>query len=308
MYFPIIRGKQYDLLALRDVSAKLAAQDDIVPIIEPCKTNGSVKLSFSGYVAANMRFGVVINPCVGDLDSQDVEDDIIDYCLDEYDNYYIAINIDERTQKSFLEDTCKKYEGLSFIAVYYGAPQKEVENFLLSTSSFDFHLFRHGKTPTPFRAKFPVSKKGIIEDHFNRQERNADYEDEEFFSDAHLRVPNEEYHNFGDYSVVGAGYSDGGGAAYAVALHHVYAKADEKNALYIRHYVSDSNDTPTDPGGKFLEALDKLVADLNILGHANLTDTCDEYRDLHVRQHFPGLGYAKKLGMTHHLEIMMKMF
>ena len=37
MYFPLIRGKQFELLALRDLSKQIANSTKISPIIEPVK-------------------------------------------------------------------------------------------------------------------------------------------------------------------------------------------------------------------------------------------------------------------------------
>ena len=43
MYFPILRGKQFELIALREISNILKAQKSIVsPIIEPVKESSSV--------------------------------------------------------------------------------------------------------------------------------------------------------------------------------------------------------------------------------------------------------------------------
>jgi len=84
-----------------------------------------------------------------------------------------------------------------------------------------------------------------------------------------------------------------------------YEEPDDEGQLYIKHYVSTSNESAADTAGKFAEALDKLVADVN-----NPTTTVfqsravAEYQRLHREQHFPGLGYIKKLSMQHHMELM----
>jgi hypothetical protein len=74
--------------------------------------------------------------------------------------------------------------------------------------------------------------------------------------------------------------------------------------MFIKHYVSDRTNSPVDPGGKFLEALDKLIEDLNANYKLLPTRATEEYKKLHDRKHFPGLGMVKKLSMQHHVELM----
>ncbi|CAL8898198.1 sce7725 family protein [Kocuria varians] len=75
--------------------------------------------------------------------------------------------------------------------------------------------------------------------------------------------------------------------------------------MFIYHFKSDTNDTPTDPAGKFAQALGKLITKLDS-GESNLVETSAvlEFRGLHERRHFPGLGYVKKLSIKHHLETL----
>ena len=110
---------------------------------------------------------------------------------------------------------------------------------------------------------------------------------------------------YGDFLTVGDNYSEGGGPAYAVAIHMTFIDPDQDDAMFIYHFKSDTNDVPTDPAGKFGEALNKLILELNY-GDSHLMETSavHEFRELHVRGHFPGLGYVKKLSIKHHLETL----
>jgi hypothetical protein len=75
--------------------------------------------------------------------------------------------------------------------------------------------------------------------------------------------------------------------------------------MFIYHFVSDSNDTPTDPAGKFAQALAKLIATLDQGdSHLHESTAVEEFRQLHERGHFPGLGYVKKLSIKHHIETL----
>lgn len=75
--------------------------------------------------------------------------------------------------------------------------------------------------------------------------------------------------------------------------------------MYIYHFVSDTKDTPTDPAGKFAQALAKLIAKLDSgSSHILETNAIKEFRQLHAKGHFPGLGSVKKLSMMHHIETL----
>ncbi|MNE21821.1 hypothetical protein D3C80_1149990 [compost metagenome] len=77
------------------------------------------------------------------------------------------------------------------------------------------------------------------------------------------------------------------------------------NAMYIYHFKSDRQDTPTDPAGKFYEALTKLIAKLEEPDTKILrTSAVEEFVELYNKKHFPGLGYIKKLSMKHHIEVL----
>ena len=114
---------------------------------------------------------------------------------------------------------------------------------------------------------------------------------------------------FGDFLIVGDDYSESGGPAYAVAIHLTFIDADQDDSMFIYHFVSERQDTPTDPAGKFAEALDEMMATLNDR-HSKVLETSavQEFRLLHKQRHFPGLGYVKKLSMKHHIETLAHYF
>lgn len=106
--------------------------------------------------------------------------------------------------------------------------------------------------------------------------------------------------------MVGDAYSEGGGPAYAVAIHLTFIDRNKDDVMYIYHFVSDTKDTPTDPAGKFGQALGKLIRKLES-GNSGLLETnaIKEFKELYKKRHFPGLGYVKKLSMKHHIETLV---
>jgi hypothetical protein len=110
---------------------------------------------------------------------------------------------------------------------------------------------------------------------------------------------------FGDFLTVGDDYSETGGPAYAVTIHLTFIDSDKDDAMYIYHFKSKKQDTPENPAGKFKEALDLLIAAVDAPQTKILeTSAIKEFRELHTKKHFPGLGYIKKLSMKHHIETL----
>ena len=104
----------------------------------------------------------------------------------------------------------------------------------------------------------------LVSDRFVRKPRNADYPPKEFFTDLNTVAGNANRSHFGDFSIVGDRYTETGGAAHAVTLHHVhYAKG--ARSLDISHFISDRIHTSVDTPGKIIEALSHLVESLDTL-------------------------------------------
>jgi hypothetical protein len=94
-----------------------------------------------------------------------------------------------------------------------------------------------------------------------------------------------------------------------VAIHLTFIDSEQDDAMQIYHFVSDSQDTPKDPAGKFAEALAKMIQKIDMPGSKVLqTAAVAEFRTLHKQGHFPGLGYVKKLSMNHHIETLASYF
>ena len=143
---------------------------------------------------------------------------------------------------------------------------------------------------------------------FKKQKRNSDYKDESFFTDIHTSYSeNIGVIGFGDYTITGDDFTESGGPAYVVTIHLSYTKPEEFDDMYVRHFKSFDNASPTQPGEKFGNALSKLI---------NFADENNEvlystlglqgYYALNQAGHFPGLGQVKKLSMQHHIETLCR--
>lgn len=150
--------------------------------------------------------------------------------------------------------------------------------------------------------------KVLFDDKFNKQPKNADYLKctDEMFSEDHLFFEEEGFTGFGDYSIIGNNYEEGGFSPRAVAIHIVYF--DKDKALRIHHFVSDSNYGIEDVAGKYYEAVTKLKKWFEDGYQTQRTRALSTFLEHAENGYYPGLPTIKKLSIMHHLELMSQFF
>jgi len=65
MYFPYLRGRQYELLALRELAENHLLGNYVIPIIEPVKLSPTLINAMSAFISAKHPLAVIRNPAVG---------------------------------------------------------------------------------------------------------------------------------------------------------------------------------------------------------------------------------------------------
>lgn len=308
MYYPYFRGKQFELITIRE-TAKLMAEAGFVPIVEPVKEalKGLTK-TFQAICEAGGRAIVIVNPYHGDHQEDGVG--ITNLLQTSYTgNESISAGILLRSDMTLDQATAayEAHQGHNPTFVHGGfMAQKALAEYLGDGLPASRHIFIEEQANTLYRKHFDGSTRILIRDGFKRL-KNAEYARVPFeeFSELHLTYRDLNMAGFGDFLTVGDSYSESGGPAYAVAIHLTFIDTEKDDVMYIYHFVSTTNDTPTDPAGKFAQALKKLIDKLDT-GNSMLLETAaiQEFRDLHAKGHFPGLGHVKKLSMKHHIETL----
>ena len=310
MYYPYFRGKQYELIAIRETAARMAASG-FVPIIEPVnEALSGLERTLDEICKADGHAIVIVNPKHGDyaeygsaittllqkvfLDKPKVSAGILLKADDALNSATDCYELHKQHRPTFVH--------ASF------AHQKELAEFLGTDLTETRHVFFQGCGKL-YRRHFKGGTRVLLRDGFTRQVRNADYVPVEPFSDLHVTFREEDMDGFGDFLMVGDDFTQGGGPAYAVAINLTFIDPGRENVMYIYHFLSTTRDTPADPAGKFGQALAKLIAKLDS-GKSMLFETTaiTEFRELHANGHFPGLGHVKKLSMKHHIETMAAFF
>lgn len=306
MYLPYLRGRQFELLALRELLEKKLIGTKIIPIIEPIKPTSTLIKTLKLYTVNQRSLAIIMNPRVGKFSAEvrkmrdtNKDNNIIKSLYDSM-NQENAIKAYIMTEK-IAEKIKSKEDNNKFIIIN---DNRDTLDYYLDVYNEECPMFTLIPDDRIFRRSVENGRV-LFSDRFKKKERNVDYikKGDEFFSDDHLFFMEEGYKGFSDYSVVGQEFNDSGFAPLAVAIHIVYF--DNKKNLRIKHFVSDSNEDISDPAGKFGEALEKLVFWVRD-NEIPLTEALKEFNELYYTGKYPGLGTVKKLSIMHHIELINK--
>lgn len=310
MYHPYFRGKQFELITIRE-TAKLIAASNFIPIIEPVReTLSGLDRALQAISDAGAKAIVIVNPYHGDhADDGSEISSFLDERFPKGDSITAGIFLDDQIGLEAALAYYREHQRYlpTFVHAGFLEPKALAESFgpgLVDTR----HVFFEKHCKNLYRKHFSGSRRILLRDGFLRR-RNADYPPVEEFSELHVTFTEVGMDGFGDFLIVGDDFSEGGGPAYAVAIHLTFIDPEKEDVMYIYHFVSTTKDTPTDPAGKFGQALDKLIAKLDS-GRSHLLESSaiGEFREMHKRGSFPGLGYVKKLSMKHHIETLADFF
>lgn len=293
MYYPILRGKQFELIALREL-AETISPDLIRPVIEPVRGNlAPLHKTIEVLRNSGIKPLVIINPSIGDFSKSEK---ILLEIAGDRDSYVPCIKAKSIADLSLLPDLGFSLSD-SAILIDGGIDKEFVEE--LSAAS----CVLVNKEKIHPGALSLLKNVVLFGDFFDKKIRNADYEEKSFYSSLHTEWKS--YSNaigFGDYTILSEEYSEAGGPAYVVTIHLSYINRIEFDAMYVRHFSSFNDDSPANPGGKFKSALEKLwefsVANPGVF---NQTQGFQELVSLRGSP-FPGLGQVKKYSIKHHIE------
>ncbi|MCE1166927.1 MAG: sce7725 family protein [Sphingobacteriia bacterium] len=311
VYYPYIRGKQFELIALRDMCSFIENKNIISPIIEPIKEiNSTIIKTIESLKSYGINFSIILNPQEGTIKSSEYTGliDAVRVEIGEYENYQPAFIIDESISLTEINSYVEKYRlrNISLVINQIPRDENEFEKLLLS-GSIGCVLLRDDDSAVRRLGRWVKGvEKVLLAERFNVKVRNADYAnpDDEPFTDDHLFYSKEGYTGFSDYLTIGNIYKEGGFSPYAVAIHLTYLTDDHK--IRIHHFVSDSNDDYEDVPGKFKEALAKLIQFID--EEKMQTMACNQFRQIEKEGSYPGLGSLKKLSILNHIELVYRFF
>ncbi|MBB6328874.1 hypothetical protein FHS59_004533 [Algoriphagus iocasae] len=310
MYFPFLRGKQFELIALRELVSLPIDPTKVSPIVEPLKKNlNTIATAAKALNTIGVKVQLIVNPQYGDL--KDKTNEILQFIAIQEASYgtdnliptfLIQTSSDFRSFHSFRTNPSWSGNPFSLIHLKQIPEVDQIVQFMAGAQVFANII--HVNQILALRRRFGRISSSLLADPFNRQLRNSDYLDleDEFFSNDYLYYSEEGYAGFCDYLTIGSDFIEGGRLPYAVVIHLTYLDSGSGD-IRIHHFISDTNYDDSDTAGKFYEALTKLV---NFVDAHSIPETIaiSKFKEYYDSQAYPGLGVVKKLSMMHHIELM----
>lgn len=306
MYFPYLRGKQFDLLAIREFSSENKGNSKIIPIIEPVKSSfSSIKLAVDVMLSDDQKFALVLNPSLGDFKKSPSGYDLYNELPKLKDNYgkWIPAIIFSSTEK--VSDIILRYNLKGVMIIFpegLDVSQDHTLN-LLKRDSIEYIVIGDVRERNSREIFEELNSKKIIrlDNQFNNKTRNVDYleKEDEFFSSEFYYYEKDGYYGFSDYLTLPKDFIDGGMLPYAIAIHLTYKFNDRK--IHIHHFVSDTNFDQSNIQGKFREAAQKVEP---FFTDKDKTQSINYLIQLVKDEKYPGLGYIKKLSIKNHIELI----
>ena len=302
MYFPFLRGKQFELEAI--IELPLNVFNNTIPIIEP--VNLPKRGLYVQICQRNFPFILIINPYhpQGSRKSMEEIQYLIDDKLTNHLNVIVGFLIDGRFTLNDFQLFLNKNPNLSKAVIFRSNP---VRNDLpaiqaeLQHNPVRYLIFDGNKTNQSTISAFAFHPDHILlYDGFQRQDKNLNYPVTSAFDSIFDTWRIAGLAGCGDYVTIGDYFMPGGGQVRVVTIH---ITVDTGNGLEVMHFSSTVNaDLPGLAAEKVTEAMGLLVnspsvmplqsAGLNIL------------RDFHATGHNPQLGALKKASIMHHIELM----
>lgn len=305
MYFPFLRARQFELIALRELCSEQEFKNYVVPVLEPVRESvNSLSIANRVFHENSINPFLIVNPLNGEKTGDthyfldfihNIEDncfraaliftnnsDYILSCIADYSlNDVMLICLEGFADDVKLHELCENSH-INYIMVL--DPQK------------NRHLDRYIKR---------LDKKYIrIDDMFEKKERNADYLDiaAHKFTEEHIYYKDEGYTGFSDFTVLPGDFFDGGSTPRAVVIHLSYLNKISKNEIWVRHFTSISNDSIANVQLKFAQAADKAIRFVNEQRLDN--SAIAELKNYFDAEMYPGLGTIKKISIKNHLIVV----
>ena len=304
MYYPLLRARQFELIALREIALEGVSQGYIIPILEPVKESlNGLNLAFNIFEANDQTAYLIINPSVGEI----AEDN--DYYLNFYNQldgqaFIPAFNYSDNAD--YINNCIDDFNLTNCLLICKNDINPDDQNFqnLVQRAEItSINVEDPGRNRALNRYLSNLDKTYIrLDDFFEKLPRNSDYLQimEHRFSEEHLYYSDEGFDGFSDYTILTSEFSDGGSTPRAVVIHLTYLDPDNK--IWIRHFTSVTNDSIANVQGKFAEAAQKAII---YCQENNLTNSAiQELEQYFEEQHYPGLGVVKKISIKNHLLVV----
>lgn len=147
MYYPFFRGKQFELILLRD-NAEFLAKNNICPIIEPVKSDFSaLKRAMKVMNEKGTNCTLIVNPQAGQepVPTLNILQKLIEDGFKDFKNISIGYILHAKSKISDLVALLKNHRTFSFTILHYGySSSKKLAAAIEGFKNIKSHVFIEG--------------------------------------------------------------------------------------------------------------------------------------------------------------------
>lgn len=305
MYLPFLRGKLYELKAIKEFIEEGYGTElgrHIMPIIEPVKKDIRPLLScIDAMGKAEMPFAVVLNSKTGDYQRTvfDIPSLVKEICDMQWSP---AFEVNSSANVDAIENAILEYSLNDVMLVFFTIVELEDDRIKrLVTNDAVKYIVALNLTQriSVIEDLSELGKKLIsIEDCFPEKTPNNAYRGniDEAFSDTFSYYKSRlGLFGFSDFTTLSRNFREGGVLPQVVAIHMTYQKSSR--VIYVHHFLSDSRNGSNNIREEFREANIKISP---FYADKPTTPAVEQI----IALDYPGLGAIKKYSIKNHLELM----
>lgn len=297
MYYPYLRSKQNEMLALRAM-AEQKHYACITPIIEPIKYPDPSLIKATETMAANdICFAMVINP-----QSRAITPEDFSLLLSSIRSNYIPTFLCDGNLKDVIRQIDEGQYNEVMLAFKESIDDtKDGFEELVSHPSVKTVVGGLGRSLKKQLKSRGVSVVTFKVDAFRAVSSNSQYAgiEDEKYSEEHAFYEEDGFDGFADFCVLPKEIPDGGMTPTTLAIHLTYKKNNEE--IWVHHFLSDTRYGRENIQNKFREAA--IHVGEFFVNHKK-TQAVQELLDCLSNNHYPGLGVLKKYSIWNHLELV----
>lgn len=296
MYYPYLRSKQNEMLALRAIADSKTDYSNVFPIIEPIKEfSPTMKKTMEALTTAAIPYAVVVNSFQSSLEVAHEE-------LPQ--GAYLPAFLCDGNLGEILS-SIDKSGNEEVMLIFKNSINTEDSNldFLIEHKAVKYIVGELGRSLKK-RIKLLGKKVIHLEDAFRAMPSNALYADrmDEKYSEEHAFFSEEGYDGFADFCVLPKDMPDGGMTPTTLAIHLTYKRNEDE--IWVKHFLSDNRFGRENIQGKFGEAAKHVKEFYNQHPEYLRTQAVQMLIQNFDEAHYPGLGTLKKYSIWNHLELV----
>lgn len=307
MYYPYLRGLQFELIAIRDLAKMNHVHDFVRPIIEPVKKSlNSLILAKDALKDISWHPHLILNPQVGDFEND--PSPLLEFYNEEegFEAFNPAFIYTDN--HGFIKEMINHYNMKNVMIICLDGFSSNQELLkLLDCNAINSVVLLDPTRNRSLDKRIKSLKKTYIrlDDLFVPESTNASYVEvgPQKFTEEHMYYIDDGYSGYSDYTLLPSSFQPGGFLPRAISIHWSYLindNSENEGQIWVRHFTSESNYNITNIQGKFAEAAKKLC---NSAENNELMDTepLNEMKRYVEEQRYPGLGVVKKLSILNHI-------